>query len=66
MKENLLKQPIMKRAKNVILFLGDGMSIATVTASRIYSGQKQGEAGEDSELSFDYFPWTGLSRVSSL
>ena len=30
------------RAKNVILFIGDGMGIATITAARIYSGQAKG------------------------
>ena len=28
-----------ERAKNVILFVGDGMGIATVTAARIFDGQ---------------------------
>jgi alkaline phosphatase len=27
-----------RRAKNVILFIGDGMGISTITASRIYDG----------------------------
>ena len=44
-------------AKNVILFLGDGMSISTVAAARTYIG------GEGAELSFDKFPFTGLSKV---
>lgn len=30
------------KAKNVILFLGDGMSLTTVAASRIYEGQRKG------------------------
>ena len=29
-------------AKNVILFIGDGMGISTITAARIYAGQSQG------------------------
>ena len=32
------------KAKNVILFIGDGMGISTITAARIYAGQKRGEA----------------------
>lgn len=36
----------LKPAKNVILFIGDGMSIPTVTAARIYAGQKRGIDGE--------------------
>lgn len=45
-------------AKNVILFLGDGMSVPTVSAARMYLG------GEEKQLSFDQFPWTGLSKVT--
>jgi alkaline phosphatase len=29
----------------VILFLGDGMGISTVTAARIFAGQQAGGAG---------------------
>lgn len=46
-----------KRAKNVILFLGDGMSLATVAATRMYLG------GEEKSLSFEKFPHFGLSKV---
>ncbi|CAM1311927.1 ALPL (predicted) [Pycnogonum litorale] len=42
-------------AKNVILFLGDGMGISTVTAGRIYKGQKHGHSGEEGSLSFEDF-----------
>ena len=40
------------------------MSIATVTAARIYKGQKAGRTGEEEELTFDKFPYTALSRVA--
>ncbi|KAK6626717.1 hypothetical protein RUM44_009193 [Polyplax serrata] len=49
-------------AKNVILFLGDGLSIPTVTAARIYQGQLNGREGEEDELSFEGFPFTGFSK----
>jgi alkaline phosphatase len=52
-----------KRAKNVILFVGDGMSITTVTASRIYEGQMNGANGEEHMLSFENFPHTALSKT---
>ena len=32
-------------AKNIILFVGDGMGITTVTAARIFQGQQQGMSG---------------------
>ncbi|XP_071534051.1 alkaline phosphatase-like [Panulirus ornatus] len=50
-------------ARNVILFLGDGMSIPTLTASRIYKGQLQGQGGEEGALSFETFPHVGLSKT---
>lgn len=52
-------------AKNSIFFLGDGMSIPTVTAARIYLGQMQGHNGEESRLSFETFPHIGLAKVCS-
>lgn len=60
-----LDQPNAKKAKNIILFLGDGMSLSTVAAARILKGQRQGNTGEESALSFETFPHTGLSRVSN-
>lgn len=53
-------------AKNVIIFLGDGMSIPTVTAARILKGQLQGHKGEETKLSFEQFPISGLSKVKLL
>lgn len=50
-------------AKNVIFFIGDGMSIATLTAARIYMGQLENKTGESEMLSFEKFPYTGLSKV---
>lgn len=54
----------LDKAKNIILFLGDGMSIPTLAATRIYIGQKNNETGEEVQLSFDQFPHTALSKVS--
>ncbi|TOF85906.1 alkaline phosphatase, partial [Vibrio parahaemolyticus] len=50
-------------AKNVILFLGDGMSIPTLTAARIYKGQLKKEGGEEGTLFFETFPHVGLSKT---
>lgn len=54
---------IPSQAKNVILFLGDGMGISTVTAARILEGQLRGESGEENQLSFDRFPDVALIKV---
>jgi alkaline phosphatase len=52
-----------RRARNVILFVGDGMGISTVTAARILDGQRRGVDGEGNRLSFEEFPATGLVRT---
>ncbi len=51
------------RAKNIILFVGDGMSITTVAASRIYEGQLKGQSGEENLLSFETMPYSGFSKT---
>jgi len=51
------------QAKNVIVFLGDGMGISTLTAARILQGQLNGKSGEENELSFERFPFTGLAKT---
>ena len=51
------------KARNVILFVGDGMGIATVTATRILDGQRRGGQGEDNVLSFEKFPYTAFSKT---
>lgn len=51
------------RARNVILFIGDGMGVSTVTAGRIYEGQSRGENGEENLLSFERFPRVALVKT---
>jgi len=51
------------QAKNVIMFVGDGMGVQTHTASRIYKGQKAGRSGEEEILIWEKFPFTGQSKV---
>ncbi|WP_250461747.1 alkaline phosphatase [Microbulbifer litoralis] len=50
-------------AKNVILFVGDGMGISTVTAARILAGQRRGNTGEENLLSFEQMPFAGLIKT---
>jgi alkaline phosphatase len=65
------------RAKNVILFVGDGMGVSTITAARILEGQNNSlkgtldgtttyNAGENNLLSFEEFPYSALSRTYSV
>jgi alkaline phosphatase len=51
------------RARNVILFLGDGMSLTTVAAARILEGQRLGQPGEEHALAWEAFPNTALART---
>lgn len=50
-------------ARNIILFVGDGMGISTLTAGRIYAGQEKGNSGEEGLLSFEHFPHTALVKT---
>lgn len=61
---HLNSPPNTNIAKNVILFIGDGMGISTVTAARILKGQLQNRNGEETVLSFEKFPYSGLSKAS--
>ncbi|HVL02328.1 MAG TPA: alkaline phosphatase [Dongiaceae bacterium] len=53
------------KARNVILFVGDGMGISTVTAARILEGQLRDVDGEFNRLSFEQFPNVALSVTAS-
>jgi len=57
--------PNIGKAKNVILFLGDGMGISTVTAGRIYDGQLKGVDGESNSLAFEKLSYAALSKTYS-
>lgn len=50
-------------AKNIILFIGDGMGISTITPSRILAGQRQGLDGEEYRLAFEQLPHVALSKT---
>ncbi len=63
LQEQLGRIPNNKAAKNVIIFIGDGLSLATVTAARIREGQLKGQTGEENALSFEHFPYSGLSKT---
>jgi alkaline phosphatase len=52
-----------QNARNLILFVGDGMGPTTVAAARIFAGQAQGGKGEENLLSFERFPYTGYSKT---
>nr|XP_022910110.1 alkaline phosphatase-like [Onthophagus taurus] len=52
------------QAKNIIFFLGDGLSIPTLKATRIYYGQEILKTQhEEAPLYFEEFPYSALSRT---
>lgn len=51
------------KANNIILFLGDGMGMTTITPARILKGQLKGMTGEEEILAMDTFPHVGISKV---
>ncbi|WP_289170060.1 alkaline phosphatase, partial [uncultured Pseudoalteromonas sp.] len=51
------------KAKNVILFVGDGMGVSTLTAARILKGQRAGDLGEEGYLSFEEFPYSAQVKT---
>lgn len=62
--KKIASQQNVGRAKNVVLFVVDGLSVPTITASRIYEGQKRGVDGESNVLSFEeLLPYTALSKT---
>lgn len=62
-RENIV--PNVSTAKNVILFIGDGMGVTTVTAARIFDGQSKGMLGEENILPFETFPNLALIKTYS-
>ncbi|XP_024910021.1 alkaline phosphatase, intestinal, tandem duplicate 1 [Cynoglossus semilaevis] len=58
--------PRNHQAKNIILFLGDGMGVSTVSAARILRGQMEGGSGEETVLAMDAFPYVALSKTYSV
>lgn len=60
-----LNRPKHASARNVILFVGDGMGVSTLTAARILKGQIDGGSGEEYELSFEKFPYSAFSKTYS-
>ncbi|ASR53219.1 alkaline phosphatase [Blastomonas fulva] len=53
------------KAKNLIIFIGDGMGVSTLTAARIWQGQKAGRDGESTETAIDAMPYSALIKTYS-
>ncbi|RWS28738.1 alkaline phosphatase-like protein [Leptotrombidium deliense] len=67
-KQTFGDSPLLERkAKNVIYFLGDGMGLSTITAARIYKGNKDAiRDPTDGFLAFEKFPFSGFVKVNAM
>ena len=61
----MAQAPNVAPARNVILFIGDGMGVSTVTAARILEGQRAGGDGPSANLAFETLSSGGLVRTYS-
>ncbi|MCH7833102.1 MAG: alkaline phosphatase [Proteobacteria bacterium] len=59
----LKNRPNTGPAKNIIIFIGDGMGVTSYTAGRIWEGQQRGETGEENMLSWEHFPYTAFVKT---
>lgn len=57
LEEQLKIEENSNTAKNIILFIADGLSMTTTAATRMYLG------GEEKKLSYEKFPHFGLART---
>jgi len=53
-------------ARNVVVMIGDGMSLGTAVAGRIKTGQDLKGKGEEYVTSLDAMPFTGLAKTYSV
>ncbi|TMW46553.1 hypothetical protein DOY81_008366 [Sarcophaga bullata] len=58
------KQNLNQNRARTSYSFGDGMSLSTITAAGILKGRGRDIPGEEESLSFEQFPYHGLSKVS--
>ncbi|CAH8579943.1 unnamed protein product [Schistosoma margrebowiei] len=61
--EQSLNYLLLKRPKNIILFIGDGMSLNTVTGARYLKAEKMDVLGGDVQLEWENWPVASLVRT---
>lgn len=61
----LADRPVDGPARNVIIFIGDGMGVSTLTAARIWQGQAAGTDGESYVTAMDSLPHAALVKTYS-
>jgi alkaline phosphatase len=65
LKRLIADKPNNRKARNVIIFIGDGMGVSTLTAGRIFEGQQLGVDGESYVAQMDRLPHTALVKTYS-
>lgn len=60
-----VSRPVEGRARNIILFIGDGMGVSTLTAARIHQGQSAGVDGVSFVPAADRLAHTALVKTYS-
>jgi len=61
----LAMQQQQGQAKNLIIFIGDGMGVSTLTAARIWQGQMAGGDGESTQTAIDGMPYAAMIKTYS-
>lgn len=64
--ERMAMEPNTNTAKNVILFVADGMGIGTNYGIRLFAGQEQGLLGEEHNLPHDLFPHSAIMKTYNI
>ena len=63
LESRLAQEPDKREAQNLILMVGDGNGVNSVTATRIFAGQARGLSGEEYQLSYEKMPHLALVKT---
>jgi len=63
LQSRLAQEPDKREAQNLILMVGDGNGVNSVTATRIFAGQARGLSGEEYQLSYEKMPHLALVKT---
>jgi alkaline phosphatase len=63
LRSRLSIEPDQREARNLVLMIGDGNGVNSVTATRIFAGQEQGLDGEEFQLAYEKMPYLALLKT---
>lgn len=64
--ERIAAEPNTNTARNVILFVADGMGVGTNYGIRVFAGQEHGLLGEEHMLPHDLFPHSAIMKTYNI